>query len=437
MKRFLPRALFVIILIVGGIVWFKYRPKRVPVPPERPKIFVIGLDGASWNLMNPLLSEGKLPNIKRLMDRGAYGPLQSLTPTKSPILWTSIATGKTPVKHGIGSFTAEKDGKTIPVSGTQRITKAFWNILTDYGITVGVVNWWVTWPAEEVNGFMVSDRFREKKVRDRKDLTFPSDLAMHLPEVRMSEKQFAAERQQLGLPANIHPEASSNVIDELAGQYKGYWVQDKEIHEASRYLLANRKVEVFAVVYRIVDVSSHLFWTSIDPKLIEEMRAKSSLSAEDLARMDAAFLQILAPIYMYADKMVGDFLEHADSNTNIIVCSDHGFKFEQGRYGHSNMDTPPDGIVILSGPMFRPGVQLKSASLLDITPTLLYMEGVPLGRDMDGKPLFAAFHPEYVKTHPPRIVASLDKGFRQKGEPVSSEMDEDMLQDLKALGYIQ
>jgi len=424
-------------VVILTVIFLRSRPLKSSSFPKQSKVFVIGIDGASWNLMEPLLADGKLPNIKRLMDRGAYGPLKSLTPTRSPVLWTSIATGKTQTKHGIGSFTAEKDGKTIPVSGSQRITKAFWNIFTDYGITVGVVNWWVTWPAEKVNGFMVSDRFREKKARDRKDLTFPSDLAKQLPELRMSERQFAIERQELGLPANIHPEASSHAIDELAGQYKGYWVQDKQIREVSRFLLANRKVEVFAVVFRIVDVSSHLFWTSIDANLIGEMRAKSSLTSEDLAQLDAAFIKILAPVYVYADRIVGDFLEHADANTNIIVCSDHGFKFEKGRYGHSNMYTPPDGIVILSGPLFRSGAQIQNASLLDITPTLLYMEGIPLGRDMDGKPLFNAFRPEYVKTHPPRLVASLDQGFRQQGEPASSEMDEDILDDLKALGYIQ
>ena len=435
MKRSLWIPCFAVVVIV--IAGFFLSHSRKPVSQKRSTVFVVGLDGASWNFIEPLLREEKLPNFKRLMDRGAYGPLKSLIPTKSSVLWTSIATGKTQAKHGIGSFTAEKDGKTVPVSGTQRITKAFWNTFTDYGISVGVVNWWVTWPAEKVNGFMVSDRFRERKSRDRKDVTFPSELGSQLPEIRMSEKQFAEERQALGLPEKLHPDASSPAIDELAGQYKGYWLQDKQIREVSRYLIANRKVDVFAVVFRIVDVSSHLFWTSIDLNLIAEMRAKPSLSEEDIARMDAAFLKILAPVYIYADRILGDFLDHADADTNIIVCSDHGFKFEEGRYGHSGMKTPPNGIVILSGPLFRPGVQLHDASLLDITPTLLYMEGIPVGRDMDGKPLFHAFPPEYVKSHPPRFVASLDKGFRQKGEPASSEMDEDILEDLKTLGYIQ
>src|SRR5262245_61843940 len=120
----------IIVLLVGASVAAYYytrtkqaRAKALPKSAKH-RVFIVGLDGASWNLMKPLLKQGKLPNFQKLMESGSYGPLKSFTPTKSPILWTSIATGKMYMKHGIGSFTAEKDGKTIPVSGHQRITKA-------------------------------------------------------------------------------------------------------------------------------------------------------------------------------------------------------------------------------------------------------------------------------------------------------------------------
>jgi hypothetical protein len=101
------------------------------------------------------------------------------------------------------------------------------------------------------------------------------------------------------------------------------------------------------------------------------------------------------------------------------------------------MDVPPDGIVILSGPSFRKNHEISGATLLDITPTLLYSFQIPIGRDMEGKVLFDAFHPEYIKSNPPKLIASHDKGYQQEGEPVSSEVDQQMLEDLKSLGYIQ
>src|SRR5262249_53879880 len=164
-------------ILLAGLYFFEKRStaKQNPSPVTKQRVYIIGIDGASWNLMREPLAQGKLPNLQRLIQTGAHGPLKSLVPTKSPILWTSMATGKTQIKHGIGDFVAQKDGKTIPVSGNQRITKAFWNILSDYGLRVGVVNWWVTWPPEKINGFMVSDRYRNggPKKNPNIALTYP------------------------------------------------------------------------------------------------------------------------------------------------------------------------------------------------------------------------------------------------------------------------
>lgn len=484
-KLFVLSAAAILILgALGAFLFFRRKPAaaQVEIPLTKQRVYIIGLDGASWNLMAGPLKEGKLPNIQKLMDNGSYGPLGTFVPTKSPILWTSIATGKTKKKHGIGDYVAEKDGKMIPVSGNERITKAFWNICSDYGIRVGVMNWWVTWPPEKVNGWMVSDRYRNglpKKMREEEEaaakagqkpahpefsLTYPPDLIKLLPPVGISEDRYMEERQQYGLPKELSPPgADSKNIEIMVKGYKQYWGQDKAVWESTKRLLARHDIDVFGSVFRIIDVSCHLFWTYIDPTLIEEMRKKTGmrsggasidpeeeekttekkgedtreLSPEDAARIDAAFTRVVGPIYMYADKIVGDIVKEAGPNANIIICSDHGFKFDDGRYGHSGMKNPPPGVIILSGPIFRKGAHIEGATLLDITPTLLYAEGIPIGRDMDGKVLFSAFDPRFLKQNKPTMVASHDHGERLKGEPLSSDMDKDILDDLRSLGYIQ
>lgn len=470
----------VLLSILGYFYFFKKKPTvaQVPIALTKQKVYIIGLDGASWNLMKGPLEEGKLPNIKKLMDSGSYTPLHTFVPTKSPILWTSIATGKNKKKHGIGDYVAEKDGKMIPVSGNERITKAFWNICSDYGLRVGVMNWWVTWPPEKVNGWMVSDRYRNgipKKLEAAAQtqpnhpdlaLTYPPELIRSLPAVGITDEHYMEERALYGLPKDLKPPgADSKNIDLMVRGYKSYWGQDKAVWEATNRLLAKHDIDVFGSVFRIIDVSSHLFWTYIDPKLIEEMRKKTGmvnlpadrldaeetdadkprgkkqqgqdLDPKDAAIIDAAFAKVVGPIYMYADKIVGDIVKEAGPDANIIVCSDHGFKFYDGRYGHSGMPNPPDGILVLSGPIFKTGAKLDGATLLDITPTLLYAEGIPVGRDMDGKILFGAFKPEFIKKHTPTMVASHDHGVRQPGEPLSSGQDEQILEDLRSLGYIQ
>lgn len=442
MKRILVVVLCAV-FAAGLIGFFVYQGHDKPEPIlAKPQVFLVGLDGASWNLMSAPLRAGKLPNLRRLIETGTSGPLKSLLPTHSPVLWTSIATGKTLKKHGIGSFTAEKDGKMIPVSGNQRITKAFWNIFSDYGFTVGVVNWWVTWPPEKVNGFMISDRYRNWNPHKKKDMvvTYPSELINELPRVGVSQKQFQADRKEYGLPEDMTPKVEAENIEELANNYKTYWGHDKAIRESCRRMMDSKQVDVFAVVFRIVDVSSHIFSNLLDRDLMDKtasMQLEGQLTPQDVDRVDAVFTKQMGPVYRYADQIVGDFLAHAGKDANIIICSDHGFKFDKGRYGHAYMDEPPDGILILNGPAFRKGYQISEASLLDITPTLLYLESLPIGRDMDGRVLFKAFDPKFIKTHMPTLVASHDKGYRQKGEPASSEMDQEILDDLRSLGYIQ
>src|SRR5215470_2537970 len=123
------------------------------------RVIVLGLDGMDPETVDLLMSEGKMPNFARLRQDGAYGRLISSKPLLSPIIWTTIATGKTPEQHHIGHFVAvnEKSGEQLPVTSQMRKVKALWNILSDVGRRVDVVGWWATWPAETVRGTVVSD----------------------------------------------------------------------------------------------------------------------------------------------------------------------------------------------------------------------------------------------------------------------------------------
>src|SRR6185369_11861033 len=150
-----------------GGVWTCARASEKP-----PKVLVIGVDAGEWDVLGPLLDQGKVPTFARLRDKGASGRIRSLEPlTKSPIIWASIATGKVPQKHGISDFfvkRAEKDRAAAREAGkggdaesptTSNLWKArpVWDILGSLGKKVGVVGWWTTWPAQPVNGDLVSD----------------------------------------------------------------------------------------------------------------------------------------------------------------------------------------------------------------------------------------------------------------------------------------
>ena len=127
------------------------------------KVLLIGWDAADWQVITPLVDAGKMPNMKRFLEQGVMGNLATLYPVLSPMLWTSIATGKRAYKHGIHGF-VEPDpqtGTVRPISNLGRKTKAIWNILNQEGKRSNVVGWWPSYPVEPINGVMVSNHYQE------------------------------------------------------------------------------------------------------------------------------------------------------------------------------------------------------------------------------------------------------------------------------------
>ncbi len=152
--------------------------------PKPPRVIVVGWDGADWSLLDPLMKEGKLPHLSQLVSRGRTYDLSTFEPMASPLIWTTIATGRTPVDHGVADF-QENDPKSrmsIPVTSRSRKVPAIWNAASARGLRVGVVGWWATWPAEKVNGFLVSDRiapvlFDPETLAGSPALTWPEGIA--------------------------------------------------------------------------------------------------------------------------------------------------------------------------------------------------------------------------------------------------------------------
>ena len=127
----------------------------------RPKVLLIGWDGADWEHIQPLLDEGLMPRLAGMIANGVMGNIATLYPILSPMLWNSVATGKPADEHGILGFT-EPDvshGGARPFASTSRKVKALWNILSQNGLRSNVVNWWASHPAEPIQGAVVSNSF--------------------------------------------------------------------------------------------------------------------------------------------------------------------------------------------------------------------------------------------------------------------------------------
>jgi predicted AlkP superfamily phosphohydrolase/phosphomutase len=438
--------LLALILVVAalGVGFAYYKVHTTDIEVEQASIYIIGLDGASWNLINPMMERGKLPNLRKLKEHGTYAALESAYPAHSAFLWTTIATGKTKEKHGIGDFTVKGENAELPSTGNLRRVKAFWNILSERGIPVSVVNWWVTWPPEKVNGVMVSDRYRMGRYRQtHEEVTYPSSLQKELPLPEINKERAHREWKQYGLPElyDVTNDGRITGFDKALRGYPMYWCQDAAAWEASEYVLKHHPAKVFAVVFRIVDISSHFFWCYLPPKLLEDARQKEKegkLTQADLDRIDAEFAKIIEPVYSYQDQLIGKMMESSPRGSTFVIVSDHGFGFHRGSYTHTTQRVPPKGILILSGGPYQKNHELKQASIYDVTPTLLYQLHLPVASDFDGKPLALAFNSDFRSDHQIAKIATWETGKRKFDEkPIPSPTDPETLEELKALGYIQ
>jgi predicted AlkP superfamily phosphohydrolase/phosphomutase len=344
--------------------------------------------------------------------------LETLRPALSPAVWTTIATGHLPARHGITGFTSTNTQDGF-VSSDDRQCEALWTILSRRGRTVGFVGWWVTWPAEHVSGYVVSERFLLPGHEKVERTTYPSGLAKELdaaiPESwPWLDQTLADGRLKLLSDQGPGPEPVTPARLRLAWFLYG---QDHRGEEAALHLLRSRaRPEVFGFLSRKVDLASH-YMARFVPKDLEELN-------------DLEMARVLEPVYRYEDELLGRLLEAAGENESVVVVSDHGF--ERSGPGYDHKSSSPPGILVAWGPLFRQGVVLKSASVLDVAPTLLHALGLPVADDMRGAVLTAALRQHRPIEH----VASYETG-RRRGRGRTSAQDAEIREQLRALGYVE
>jgi type I phosphodiesterase/nucleotide pyrophosphatase len=435
--RFSLAALLVVVAAGGALLL----ARRAGDPPVT-RVVLLGFDGAAPNLLEPLLAEGKLPAIRRLMDDGVYGHFQSFHPCKSGVLWTSIATGKTMLKHGILDWTyLNANGITVPYADSGRRVKTYWEILSERGVKTGTLNWWMSYPPPPITGgYLVSNAFRK---RPEADTVSPPSLFDWIEPLRLPYDAVPAEMKRQGFPVWREEDATSPLGAAQAAllSYATYFGQDVTVDRASDYLWKASPVQVFSTYFRLPDVTCHFAFHFLDRKLYDEVvdrDREGKLTPEDVRRLDVAMAHVVAPAYEVMDRTIAKYLERIDAGTLLIVCSDHGFAYFHGGYNHYNPAMPaPDGVIFVKGPGIRRGARIEGARLFDIAPTILHAMGQAVAQDMDGTVLQAAYRPGYLDRHPVRTIATYESTARRQGTGSPSRIDDEVLDDLRTLGYVE
>ncbi|HEY2774460.1 MAG TPA: alkaline phosphatase family protein [Candidatus Binatia bacterium] len=443
---------------------------------QTPRVIVLGIDGGTWTVIEPMMEAGELPNLKKLCDTGIHGILESRPPILSPVVWTTIFTGFGFSKHGI------KDWKTS--QSVNRRVNAIWEIMRDQKQKVDVFNVPGTWPADPIPGVMLSGfplsgatmggntgEFLTPEQLDQGKVSGPyrdntgviKDAVMQIPvgkwtpwlpariatrpsfrgtlrAMHYSDDNIYVSpvyRTDDGLvasePKNARSEVSAKIGEPYIPEGPGWSRWDQEhvadvlydhldqvfsIQSKGAELYAGDDWRLFLYVMTFVDRISHPYWGYAHPDNFPNMDREKAKKYENF----------VANAYRRSDEELGKILAKVKGTPYVVIVSDHGFQSStdpEKAIGTHN----PDGIYIVSGPKITQKTGLPKF-IEDVTPTLLYLLNMPVGQDMDGK-VFS----EVVEMvgRPPSSIPTWEKNPRASTD---KPVDKSTWESLRGLGYV-
>jgi len=407
-------------------------------PWDGNRLIVLGIDGISWDVINPLLEKNELPNFKKIIDTGASGTLISFRPLCSPLIWTTIATGRMARHHNILDHTVPYiPGPKRPVESIFREVPAVWNIASSEGRTVGVVGYFATYPPEKINGFLVSDMIS----RDIKSV-YPPDFLGGL-EAEISELHSNKQLLDRFFPWNYDPKVLSDQNSPLYNVTKivnKAFLDRLERDEINQYITKKffpQNYDLFMTYLRCTDHASHCSWIFYDDSSFSE---KPDPNDKNLLK------NLIPETYRYMDDFLGEILDLMDDRTNILIISDHGSGPAVGRYRITDPSKTwltgnhrLDGVFLAAGPDIAHG-KFEGITTLDITPIILALLQLPLSNELDGKLDKRIFREKFFDDFPIKYTDKYEITWENIFEierKSKVDFDKDYLEKLKSLGYIK
>jgi predicted AlkP superfamily phosphohydrolase/phosphomutase len=400
---------------------------NVAVQEVAPRVTIIAIDAGSLDLVTAAASEGRLANFGRILDAGAVMHLATLHPTSAEAVWAAVATGKLPQKNGVrsaGLYLPKGGGDPIRLlpdfcfaygvlrfgllteqahSSAALRVRTLWGILSASGITSGVVNWPLTYPAPVVRGYVVSDRYAQLALAsarlDDPHLAYP-------PEVQ----QEAVPILQRALAYHRSSDASADNGATIPDRYQSAGRADRMNDHLVETLAAGHPTQITITRYQSLDPIGHYFLRYADPSSFGDV-------SEDERRR---YGPVLENHYRLIDQAIGRALAGLRADDLLLVVSAYGM--EPLGFGKRTLErligdpdlsgtheAAPDGFLMAYGTSVARARPLRRASVVDVTPTVLYFLGLSVGRDMDGFVRTDLFRREFTADRPITFIPTYER----------------------------
>jgi predicted AlkP superfamily phosphohydrolase/phosphomutase len=456
--RGLTGALAILAAAASVVVPLALRPPPPPrveqavmhadrIIPAR-RVILVGVDGIGPDLVRQGLDRGTLPSFEYLLRRGAHGPLGTLRPTEGPPVWTSIVTGALPRAHGVKSFITyrlagssavfellpkgllvsalEKLGlvATAPVTSAARRRPALWNALNAFAVDAGVVRLWGTHPVERIHGFMLSPRLSRGRSTRPAELLHPLDLMEEVQAQVVSgddvDRALVSEFVDRSVPPGPDDERLRRLLVDEA------LAPDFTYQRAGNVLRTAYDPPFFATYFYGLDVVGHAFLRFAEPGLFGNVGA-------DSARRYGRVVERYATL---VGERVVALVEARRPDDIVILVSGYGMEPAtlsdrllallggRGAIGGTH-ERAPDGYFLAIGPGIRPGAMLQAASVVDVAPTILYLMGLPVARDMDGRVLTEILDESFARTNPLTFIPSYGRVETSTMVPAPAERSDE------------
>jgi predicted AlkP superfamily phosphohydrolase/phosphomutase/Tfp pilus assembly protein PilF len=339
------------------------------------RVAIFAIDGADWELLSELADDERIPNLAALARGGTTASLQTIQPTVSPLVWTTMATGVTPDRHGVLDFMDH--ARKAPVDANTRRAPAVWDIAEAFGRQSIVVNWWTAWPPLP-------------------DHTTVFDTPVTLAAAAVHPEQLAGRVRQLEVPANTigydqvrrflnitgaeyQRSVESNNPNDPVNVMRGVLSKTWTDHRVAMNLYQEQQPLVFMMEFEGTDVVNHIGAPFHPPY-------REGISQEGYRR----YWPTVANYYAEIDRLMGEWMKVITDDTTVLIVSAHGFRWGKnrprtmaaGRAALSDHRNP--GVFIAYGNHVAASRGNHSMSLYDITPTILAILGLPQSTDMPG-----------------------------------------------------